>query len=174
MKLSLVRRAVPLLVTTILAATPVWAQTGPDASAPSGTSHKVMPHANRSASAGQSGEAMQSLVERRITDLHSRLHITPEQSQQWDQFAQLMRDNARDLDQGYHQRAENLNSMTAVDNLQSYAQLQQERAQDMQKLVPAFQTLYGALSDQQKQQADQMFRSYAANAQSRRQATATQ
>jgi hypothetical protein len=174
MRLSGFHRAVPLLVTTMLATTPVWAQTSPDAGAPSGTSHKAMPHANRSPSAGQSGEAMQNLVERRIADLHSRLHITSEQSQQWDQFAQVMRDNARDLDQGYHQRSEKLNSMSAVDNLQSYAQLQQERAQDMQKLVPAFQTLYGALSDQQKQQADQMFRNYAANAQSRRQATAAQ
>ena len=33
----------------------------------------------------------------------------------------------------------------------------------MQKLVPAFQTLYGSLSDQQKKTADQMFRNYAAN-----------
>ncbi len=62
--------------------------------------------------------------------------------------------------------------MSAVDNLRSYAELEQQRAQDIQKLVPAFQTLYGALSDQQKREADQMFRSYAANARPGAQAAA--
>ena len=59
--------------------------------------------------------------------------------------------------------------MTAVDNMQSYAQIEQQRAQDVQKLVPAFQTLYSSLSDQQKKTADEMFRNYAA--QTRRPAT---
>ena len=105
---------------------------------------------------------MQSLVERRITDLHGKLHITSQQSQQWDQFAQVMRDNAREMDQVYKQRAEKLGSMSAVDNMQSYAQIEQQRAQDAQKLVPAFQTLYSSLSDQQKKTADEIFRNYAA------------
>ena len=42
----------------------------------------------------------------------------------------------------------------------------------MQKLVPAFQTLYGSLSDQQKKTADQMFRNYAANDHAHHQAAA--
>ena len=45
--------------------------------------------------AKQPGQTMEGLVESRIADLHSRLHITPEQSQQWDPFAQMMRDNAK-------------------------------------------------------------------------------
>ncbi len=81
-----------------------------------------------------------------------------------------MRDNAKAMDAIYQQRAEKLASMTAVDNMQSFAQIEQERAQDMQKLVPAFQTLYGSLSDQQKKTADQMFRNYAANDHARHQA----
>ena len=86
---------------------------------------------------------MQNLAERRIADLHSRLHITPEQSQQWNQFAQVMRDNAHEMDQIYAgSRREAVGSMTAVDNMQSFAQIEQQRAQDVQKLVPAFQTLY--------------------------------
>ena len=68
------------------------------------------------------------------------------------------------MDQIYQQRAEKLGSMTAVDNMQSYAQIEQQRAQDVQKLVPAFQTLYASLSDQQKKTADEMFRNYAADA----------
>jgi periplasmic protein CpxP/Spy len=178
-------RVAPLLITTMLVAAPVWAQsTGSQATpgnaapsqmstAPSGTVHKAMPsQSTRAMAPRQPGETMQSLVERRITDLHSKLHITSAQSQQWDQFAQVMRDNAKDTDMGYQQRAEKLGTMTAVDNMQSSAQIEQQRAQDMQKLVPAFQTLYASLSDQQKKTADDLFRNYAARAQSRHQAAA--
>jgi hypothetical protein len=139
-------------------------------SAPSGTSQKAAPRSSHSAMARQPGETMQSLVERRITDLHGKLHITSQQSQQWDQFAQVMRDNAREMDQIYKQRAQKLGSMSAVDNMQSYAQIEQQRAQDVQKLVPAFQTLYSSLSDQQKKTADQIFRNDAADARARHQA----
>ena len=192
MQVTLAQRAAPLLITTMLVAAPVWAQTAgsqtspataPPAatttqtapsgmSAPSGTSQKAAPHSSHAAMARQPGETMQSLVERRITDLHGKLHITSQQSQPWDQFAQVMRDNAREMDQVYKQRAEKLGSMSAVDNMQSYAQIEQQRAQDVQKLVPAFQTLYSSLSDQQKKTADQIFRNYAANAHARHQAAA--
>jgi hypothetical protein len=170
---TLAQHAATLLATTLLFAAPALAQTAPDQTGvPSGTTLKATPHGSRPASARQPGETIESLVERRIADLHSRLHITPQQSQQWDQFAQVMRDNAKAMDTIYQQRAGRLGSMTAVDNMQSYAQIEQERAQDMQKLVPAFQTLYGSLSDQQKKTADQMFRNYAANDHARHQAAA--
>jgi hypothetical protein len=132
MKLSLVQRAVPLPVTTMLAASPAWAQAGPDANAPSGTSHKAMPHTGRSASAGRSGEAMQNLVECRIIDLHSRLHFTPEQSQQWVQFAQVIRDNARGPGPGLSAARGKAEFDVGGGQPASYAQLQQERAPDMQ------------------------------------------
>jgi len=185
---TLTQRAAALLVTTVLAAAWAWAQTTTGEAnpggmsqesppgmmaAPSGTSHKAMPHANRSAMARQPGETTQNLVERRIADLHARLHITSQQGPQWDQFTQVMRDNAKDMDQAYQQRADKFASMSAVDNMQSYAQIEQQRAQDMQKLVPAFQSLYASLSDQQKTTADQMFRNFTAErVQAHRQAAA--
>jgi DNA primase len=178
MTTMLALRAAPLLLTTMLIAAPAWAQTAPSttpdttSSTPSGTSQKAAPHTSPAASAKQSGQSVEALVERRIADLQSRLHITPEQSQQWDRFAEMMRDNAKGVDELYQQRAEKMNSMSAVDNMQSYAQIEQQRAQDVQKLVPAFQTLYDSLSDQQKKLADQTFRNYAAHAQARHQAAA--
>jgi protein CpxP len=180
MTMNVARRAAPLLITTMLVAAPALAQTtGSQAttptgttSEPTGTAQKAVPHTSRSAMARQPGETTQSLVERRITDLHGRLHITSQQSQQWDQFAQVMRENAREMDRIYQQRADKLGSMTAVDNMQSYAQIEQQRAQDAQKLVPAFQTLYSSLSDQQKKTADEMFRNFAADARARHQAAA--
>jgi len=55
--------------------------------------------------------------------------------------------------------------------MQSYEQPAEEHAQRVQRLVPAFQALYGAMPDQQKPLADQVFRanseSHAPGAQSR-------
>jgi protein CpxP len=133
--------------------------------------HAAAVHA-RTAASRTPGETMVQMAEQRITGLHTRLHITAQQQPQWDQFAQVMRDNAKDLDQAYQQRAVTFDKMNAVENMQSYAQIEQTRSQDLQKLVPAFQTLYTALSDTQKQQADQLFRNQAARATQRHAAAA--
>ena len=101
-------------------------------------------------------------VERRIAELHAQLKITPAEQQQWDQFAQVMRDNAREMDQVFTQRAQQYESMNAVQNMQSYEQVAETHAQQLQKLVPAFQNLYNSMPDQQKQIADQVFRANAA------------
>lgn len=122
----------------------------------------------RKASTRAPGENMEQMAEKRINDLHARLHITAQQQPQWDQFAQAMRDNAKDLDQAYQQRASSFSSMSAVDNMQSYAQIEQTRSQDLQKLVPAFQAVYASLSDEQKKEADELFRNQAARAQQHR------
>ena len=47
--------------------------------------------------------------------------------------------------------------MTALQNMQSYEQLADAHALHLQKLVAAFQSLYEAMPDQQKQLADQVF-----------------
>ena len=103
------------------------------------------------------GKNAEERVERRIAELRTQLRITPAEQQQWDQFAGVMRDNARDMDQIFIQRAQQLGSMTALQNMQSYEQLADAHAQHLQKLVAAFQSLYEAMPDQQKQLADQVF-----------------
>jgi periplasmic protein CpxP/Spy len=105
------------------------------------------------------GKNAEERVERYINDLHARLQITPAEETQWNQFAEVMRQNARDMDQALMQRAEQFSSMNAVQDLQSYAQLAEAHAQRVQKLVPAFENLYNAMPEQQKQLADQVFRS---------------
>jgi hypothetical protein len=62
------------------------------------------------------------------------------------------------MDQAVMQRAQQFETMNAVQNMQSYEQLAEAHAQHLQKLVPAFETVYDAMSDQQKQTADQVFR----------------
>jgi periplasmic protein CpxP/Spy len=97
-------------------------------------------------------------VEQHITQMHAELRITPAQQAQWDQFAQVMRDNAKGMDQIVEQRGAHLATMTAPENMSSYTQIAQQHAQDMQKLTAAFQTLYSGLSDEQKKNADEVFR----------------
>src|SRR6516162_2073244 len=104
------------------------------------------------------GKTAEERVERYIKELHARLHITPAEETQWNQFAEVMRQNARDMDQAFIQRAEQFPTMNAVQNLQSYEQLAEAHAQRVQKLLPAFENLYNAMPEQQKQLADQVFR----------------
>jgi hypothetical protein len=118
------------------------------------------PAASTSPIAGHpvAGKNAAERVERRIKELHAQLRITTAEEPQWSQFADVMRQNERDMDQAFIQRAQQFETMTAVQNMQSYEQLAEEHAQRVQKLVPAFQNLYDAMPDQQKQLADQVFR----------------
>jgi protein CpxP len=107
------------------------------------------------------GKTAQERVEQRIKELYSQLRITPAERPQWDQFAQVMRENARDMDQAWLQRVDNFQSLNAVQNMQSYEQIAEQHAQHVQKLVPAFENLYNSMSDEQKRLADQVFRANA-------------
>jgi protein CpxP len=107
------------------------------------------------------GKNAQERVEHRIAELHAQLRITPAERQQWDQFAEVMRENARDMDQVVMQRAQQVQSMDALQNMQSYEQIAEAHAQHVAKLVTAFKTLYDTMPDQQKQVADQVFRTNA-------------
>ncbi|MBM9402303.1 Spy/CpxP family protein refolding chaperone [Gluconacetobacter azotocaptans] len=97
-------------------------------------------------------------VETHITTLHQQLGITPTQEKPWGAFAQLMRDNAERFRDAIAQRRDRLASMSAADNMQSYADLVTQRAQDLQALNMTFRTLYNGFSDMQKKQADTLFR----------------
>ena len=117
------------------------------------------------------GNTAEQRVETHIRQLHAQLRITPAEQPQWDQFAQVMRENARDMDQVFMQRAQQYPTMNAVQNMQSYEQIAEAHAQHLQKLVPAFDTLYNAMPEQQKQLTDQVFRANAETNQQKRMQT---
>ena len=100
-------------------------------------------------------------VEQRIKELHAQLRITSAEGPQWDQFVQVMRENTRDMDEVWLERVDHFQSMSAVQNMQSYGQIAEQHAQHVQKLIAAFQNLYNVMPDQQKQVADQVFRANA-------------
>ena len=117
------------------------------------------------------GNNAEQRVETHIRQLHAQLRITPAEQPQWDQFAQVMRENARDMDQAFMQRAQQYPTMNAVQNMQSYEQIAEAHAQHLQKLVPAFDTLYNAMPEQQRQLTDQVFRANAETNQQKRMQT---
>jgi len=111
--------------------------------------------------------SIQQITQERLNRLRDQLRITAAEEPAWNQFAQTSMQNAASLDQAYHQRAEQVPTANAMQNLQSFAQIQMRQAQDMQRLVPIFQSLYSKLTPQQQQIADQTFRATAERAQAR-------
>jgi periplasmic protein CpxP/Spy len=148
---STIRRiATPAVLAVALLSASAWAQTSPPTGAPA-------PIATPAA-AKDHGQKHADAVETRITDLHTKLKITDQQSKQWNAFAQTMRDNAQKADHAFRDRAQKLATMSATDVMKSYADLTQLHADNMKKLSSTFDDLYGVLSADQKQIADAMYR----------------
>ena len=99
-------------------------------------------------------------VEAQITRLHNQLHITPAQAEQFNAVAQIMRDNRTAHADLVKEKRQKEATMTAVEDLQAYAQIAQSHADAVKKLSAAFETLYGSLSDSQKKAADEVFRQH--------------
>ena len=102
------------------------------------------------------------MVERRITELHAKLKITPAEQKPFDDFAQAMRDNASRMDDMSGQRQSAAATATAVDQMKSYSGMAQAHAEEVSHLIGPFSTLYDALSPEQKKLADQSFRDFSA------------
>jgi protein CpxP len=122
------------------------------------------PSASPTASTDSSGSApansdakRDAAVEKHIKMLHATLKITPAEEPQWKEVADTMRENAKDLDRAIDKRAANGASATAIDDLNSYADIAQAHANGVKKLASAFSGLYSAMSDDQKKEADGVF-----------------
>lgn len=97
-------------------------------------------------------------AELRIKDMHTRLAIQPAQEAQWTVVATIMRDNAVTMDKLTQLRVDHATEVSAVEDLKSYGDISEAHADGIKKLTPAFSTLYSAMSDAQKKQADLLFR----------------
>jgi len=106
------------------------------------------------------GKEKADRVEKHIAELHRVLKITPAQETLWQNFAAAMRDNATQMDQVYAQREQAIAGMNAVQNLESYGEVENTMAQNVQKLLPPFQALYDSFSPDQKKTADSTFQRY--------------
>jgi hypothetical protein len=113
------------------------------------------------ASVEKSAKAAQpDSVEKRITDLHAKFHITEAQEAQWTLISQEMRDSAKGMDSLIKERTANAKTMTAIDDLQSYEKLAAAHEESLKAFIPLFQTLYASMSDSQKKDADATFQDH--------------
>ena len=149
MKVSTMINRLPRMLALLLTATwlggPAWAQN----SAPSAPVQATRPERGSTAP-----------VERRIAGLQRRLKITPEQQPQWDAFAAVMRQNAGHMETLQRERADKVATMNAPDDMRSYADVARAHADDLQRLAAAFDTLYAAMTPEQKAEADRTFHEF--------------
>ena len=97
-------------------------------------------------------------TEARIKDLQAKLKITPAQEELWKKVTEVMRDNAKTMDTLYQARVEKAKDLTAVEDLKSYSEIAQAHAEGLKNFIPAFEALYASMSDEQKKDADTLFR----------------
>lgn len=103
-------------------------------------------------------------VEKRITELRAKFHITEAQKPQWEAFAQVMRANAKMHDDMAKGRVEKMKSMNAVEDLKSFQDLAQAHADGLKQLTSAFQAVYDGMTPEQRKNADTVFHDYAQRA----------
>jgi periplasmic protein CpxP/Spy len=119
------------------------------------------PYPEASAEQAQKPPAKVSKVDRteaRIKDLQAKLKITPAQEEHWNKVTQVMRDNAKSMEALHLARVEKAKSMTPVEDLKSYSEIAQAHADGLKNFIPAFESLYASMSDDQKKDADTLFR----------------
>jgi hypothetical protein len=98
----------------------------------------------------------ETLVEFRISKLHKDLQITRAEEPQFAAFADTMRSSARAMHAVLREQIKNMD-LKAVNALLFYQKRIAIEKQSLEKLVPAFQTLYANMSKQQKVEADTIF-----------------
>ena len=97
-------------------------------------------------------------VEQRIATLRSELKITPAEENDWNAVAQTMRDNAAAMEKLANDKAaQSQQTVTAVQDLQTYAEFAQAHVDHLKLLTERFQTLYNMMPEQQRKRADQVF-----------------
>ena len=90
--------------------------------------------------------------------LHDQLKVTPAQTPLWDNFADIMRDGAADTGQSYRERRAKLASFNAVEDMNNFVALEQQRLDTLKQSTTAFEALYAAMPPAQKTLADTVFR----------------
>ncbi|HXX74655.1 MAG TPA: Spy/CpxP family protein refolding chaperone [Nitrospiraceae bacterium] len=118
--------------------------------APTETTHPPRPGMKPESSAG-------NRVDAHVKKLHAELRITPAQEELWKSVVEVMRENDQTMDALHKSRAEQAATMTAVDDVKSYAAIADAHADGLKKFASVFEPLYNSMSDEQKKNADKVF-----------------
>jgi periplasmic protein CpxP/Spy len=93
-----------------------------------------------------------------IKELHDRLKITTAQEPLWETVAGVMRDNDEKIDALSEERHDRAGTMTAIEDLHSFAAIAEAHAAGTRSFIPAFEALYQAMPAEQQVHADRVFR----------------
>ena len=96
-------------------------------------------------------------TEARIKQLQSALKITDAQKELWNNLTQVMRENAKDMDDLTKDRTKNSITMNAVEHMKFRSQISEAHLDQLKKFIPPFEALYDSMSDQQKKNTDTIF-----------------
>ncbi len=91
----------------------------------------------------------------------------PAQQPQWDAVVATLRENAQSMRASPALQALRSGQLNAVQALRASADLAQQRADNMARLVPAVDALYASLSPPQRQEADQVMQRFVHRASAR-------
>lgn len=97
-------------------------------------------------------------TETQIKQLQATLSITAAQEPLWQNLAQVMRENAKDMDAINKERAENTKPLNALEHMKLHKRITQSHLDQTNKLIVPFEEFYNSLSDQQKNITDMVFR----------------
>jgi hypothetical protein len=92
-----------------------------------------------------------------LAALHDELAITPAEEPLWSTFASSMKDSAAQLGDAYRQRREQLPTMNALADMNSFIALEQMRLDGLKKSSAAFTALYQTMPPAQQKVADTVF-----------------
>jgi LTXXQ motif family protein len=95
-----------------------------------------------------------------MTQLRDVLILTPQQSEQWKSVVQTIEDNDKSLNDLLRRKNLKSDTQSAVDNLMFYGEMAEARSAAVKKTANVFATFYAGLSDSQKTEADEFFRSH--------------
>lgn len=95
-------------------------------------------------------------AEDQIKFLRKELMITESQRELWYDVVLVMRQNAKETDAFDRKTAKDGNPQTLVEQMRIYARATEIRLNQLNRLLPPFQSFYSLLSDEQKRVADAM------------------
>ena len=99
-------------------------------------------------------------LEARISELHAKLQITPEQEAKWKAVAKVMHSNAEASRSLVEEKRKDEANLTAVADLNAYADIAEAHAKHVRKLAKVFADLYASMSPDQQKVADQVFQEH--------------
>ncbi|MGE3279660.1 MAG: Spy/CpxP family protein refolding chaperone [Alphaproteobacteria bacterium] len=124
--------------------------------ADSATAQTQSPAAQKPGAATRQTAPASDPVDAKLAEIKQRLNITAAQQPQFESFANVVKQNAQAMEV-LMQKAQKDARQNAVESLRMAASFAQTEADNLKRLVPALETLYASLLEQQKQTADRLF-----------------